>query len=154
MTPDTTGIRSTIADLPDLEQAVHLDERQVLEAKQAVDAASAYLKEQEEQVTNEALDDPQLTNDVKRKAAIAKALRDDTALPGLRKTLSDAQHAYALAQLDLAAAERRLKGATHALRALGDLAHLEAANVQLQAFHSYLKAAQTQLQARLTPQVK
>lgn len=149
MTQDTTGIRSTIADLPDLEQAVHLHELQVLEAKQAVDAASAYLKKQEATVTDDTLLEGEgLTNDVKRKAAIAKALRDDTALPGLRKTLSDAQHAYALAQLDLAAAERRLKGANNSLRALGDLAHLEAAGLQLQGYQQYRLAARDMLEAR------
>lgn len=147
------SLQTAIQEQPTLLDTLQKAQQDVDAAQAQVRALKEHVSDQEDYVTSEALEGPDLSNAEKRKAAVTNALRIDQPLKNLKADLAAALSRLANAEGDLRDAERRLKGHQHSMtswNAVADLAGrqmgMETERLKGQANKLYLEASRNQLE--------
>lgn len=166
MIPDphyvATSITDALRNTNPLLDAIAQARTRADEATAATRAIKQAMADLEDDAAFEALEDPQATNDAKRKAVAARFLRECVPYQQQKAQLAEALRAETVAKAELEDRERRLKTHERALPALVAMAemvcHAEArttAQIKLEGQRLYLKggqeyraAAEAQLAAR------
>lgn len=107
------------ADRAPIEAEAKVADQQMEAAKLRVAAIKQDLGDHEGFVAAEVLEDPSLKNEAQRKAAVAKAIREDPVATTLRQDLANAQRDLANALVAQQDCDRRMKGLLHSMQLAG-----------------------------------
>lgn len=137
-----------LSEAPSLLSAVTEAQSVLADAQGAVKALKDALSDLEDRAMEEAIEDPQATNEARRKSVAARWLRESPEAQAVRSDLAAAARVEAQARITLDDAERHLKAHFAHLRALGEECQVEAARLSLEGYARFAQGARDILAAR------